>query len=346
MYHELRKRGTSGMRAPSFWWREAGLAAALLAPFATAYGAVAARRMRQPGRSLGIPVVCIGNLTLGGAGKTPTALTVGQILKHAGERPFFLTRGYGGRLARPVRVDPTRHDARQVGDEPLLLVRVAPTVVARDRVAGGEAARQDGASIVVMDDGFQNPSLAKHLAILVVDAARQIGNARVFPAGPLRAPLDAQLAHAHALVVIGEAGGAASVTVAAREKGLAIFHGRLAPDATVLSGLADRPVLAFAGIGDPGKFFTTLDAAGIAVPVRRGFPDHHRYTAAEAAALLREADARKLLLLTTEKDAARLAGDPAARALAERARALPVALLLDEEERFRRFVMERLKHAG
>src|SRR5262245_12302991 len=199
------------MRAPSFWWRDAGPAAALLTPLAAAYGAVAAWRMRQPGRDPGIPVVCVGNLTVGGAGKTPTALALGRLLQDAGERPVFLTRGYGGRLAGPVRVDPARHAARDVGDEPLLLARLADTIVARDRIAGAERARQDGATVVVMDDGFQNPSLAKHLALVVVDGARAIGNAGVFPAGPLRAPLAAQFARAHALIVVGEPGGAAAV---------------------------------------------------------------------------------------------------------------------------------------
>jgi tetraacyldisaccharide 4'-kinase len=332
------------MRAPSFWWREAGLAAALLTPFAALYGAVAARRMRQDGRNLGIPVVCVGNLTLGGAGKTPTALAIGRMLIEAGERPFFLTRGYGGQLAGPVRVEPGRHDARDVGDEPLLLARVAPTIVARDRVAGAEAARQADASIVVMDDGFQNPALAKDLALVVVDAARQTGNAKVFPAGPLRAPLDAQLACAHAVIVIGAASGAPSVTMAAPRE-LPVFHGRLMPEAGAVAALAGRQVLAFAGIGDPDKFFATLEAAGIAAPVRRGFDDHHRYTEAEATALLREADERMLVLVTTEKDAARLAGDSAVQTLAARTQTLPVSLMIDEEERFRGFLAERISAA-
>jgi tetraacyldisaccharide 4'-kinase len=316
----------------------------MLAPLAALYGAVAARRMAQPGREVGVPVLCIGNPTLGGAGKTPAALSVGRLLSAAGARPFFLTRGYGGALPGPVTVDIARHSAREVGDEPLLLARIAPTVVARDRVAGAEAAEAAGAGVIVMDDGFQNPSLVKQLAILVVDGRRGIGNARVFPAGPLRAPLAAQLARAHALVVIGEGTGGASVAAAGR--GLALFHGRLAPDPAALAALAGHRVLAFAGIGDPEKFFTTLDAAGIATPVKRSYPDHHRYSAAEAAALVEEAERRDLLLLTTEKDLARLAGDEAAIPLAARARALPVRLVLDEPERFGRFVREALTRRG
>src|SRR5262245_8233481 len=151
------------MREPSFWWRAPGVAARLLAPVAAVYGAVAGRRLAQPGRRAGVPVVCIGNLTVGGAGKTPTALAVARLLAAAGERPVFLSRGYGGKLAGPLTVDPARHDASQVGDEPLLLARVAPTVVARARVAGAERAVATGASVIVMDDGFQNPALMKNV---------------------------------------------------------------------------------------------------------------------------------------------------------------------------------------
>src|SRR5690348_2940661 len=166
------------MREPAFWWRKPGLAASLLAPLGALYGAVAARRMRRLGQRARAPVVCIGNLTVGGAGKTPTAIAAAQALREAGAKPAFLTRGYGGRLAGPVAVAPT-HDAADVGDEPLLLARVAPTVVARDRVAGAIAAVEAGADVIVMDDGFQNPALAKDLSLLVVDGRRGIGNGKV-----------------------------------------------------------------------------------------------------------------------------------------------------------------------
>jgi len=330
------------MRAPSFWWREADLAAAALAPLATLYGALASRRMQQPGERAGIPVLCIGNFTLGGAGKTPTAIAVGQFLKATGWEPFFLSRGYGGSLAGPVGVDPARHAAREVGDEPLLLARTAPTIVSRDRRAGAAAARAAGAGVVVMDDGFHNPDLIKDVTILVVDAARGIGNGRVFPAGPLRAPLELQLkqlqaARAHALVVIGEGAGGAAIEAAIRQA--PVFHARLVADTSALVRLAGASVLAFAGIGDPQKFFATLDAEGITAPVRRAYPDHHHYSRREVAALIAEAERRDLLLLTTEKDSARLAGDPAGAELAQRARALPVRLVLEDEEGFRRFVL-------
>ena len=319
------------MREPSFWWRDAGVASSLLAPAAMAYGAIAGRRLGAPGWRASVPVVCAGNLTVGGGGKTPTALAVARILALAGERPVFLTRGYGGRLAGPVRVDPARHRALDVGDEPLLLARVAPTIVARDRVAGARMAVDSDASVIVMDDGFQNPSLTKDLAILVVDA-RGIGNGRVVPAGPLRAPLEPQLARAAALLVVGA--GAPAVEKAARERGVAVFHGALEPDAGAVAALRGRKILAFAGIGDPEKFFATLAQAGIDAPVRRGFGDHHRYSAAEARALIRAAERDKLHLLTTEKDLARLQDDATVATLAERTRALPVTMKIDETDAF------------
>ena len=221
------------MREPAFWWREAGLAAGLLAPLAAVYGAVASARLRQSGARAAVPVICIGNLTVGGAGKTPLTLTLARLLQAAGDAPFLLSRGYGGRLAGPLQVDPVRHRAADVGDEPLLLARVAPAFVARDRVKGAQAAVAAGAGVIVMDDGFQNPSLQKSFSVLVVDARRGIGNGRVVPAGPLRAPLAAQLARADALVVVGTSNAGASVAAAAHGRGVQVFQAGLVPDAAV-----------------------------------------------------------------------------------------------------------------
>ena len=329
------------MREPSFWWGEASFASALLAPLAAIYGAVAQARLGGRGRRAGAPVVCIGNLTVGGAGKTPTALAVARMLAAAGERPVFLSRGYGGTLAGPVRVDPARHGAQDVGDEPLLLARTAPTIVARDRVKG--AAIAAGASVIVMDDGFHNPSLAKDFSVLVVDARRGIGNGRVIPAGPLRAPLYAQLTRAHALVVVGTSSRAAAVAAAARD--IPVLQARLRPDAAFIAGLGGARVLAFAGIGDPEKFFLTLADAGVALAARRSFPDHHRYTRAQAKALCEEAARAGLVLVTTEKDLARLGGADEAAELAAQARALPVTLAFEDEERFKSLLLERLATA-
>jgi tetraacyldisaccharide 4'-kinase len=327
------------VKAPSFWWEAPGTAAALLAPISVVYGSVAAARLRHTGERAGVPVLCVGNPTIGGSGKTPTALALARMLIDAGERPFLLSRGYGGRLAGPVRVDPQHHRADDVGDEPLVLARGAPTVIARDRVAGARMGKAGGASVIVLDDGFQNPSLAKDLSILVIDGRRGAGNGNVFPAGPLRAPLAAQFDRAQAVLIIGDGPAGAVTARDAEARGLTIFHGRLVPDAASLGALAGTRVLAFAGIGDPEKFFATLRDAAVDLIIARGFPDHHPFTAAEAAALVAEADRAGLTLVTTEKDFARLAHKRALAELAARSHVLPVTLEIEKEDRFRRFVL-------
>jgi tetraacyldisaccharide 4'-kinase len=314
------------IRAPGFWWREDPThAARLLAPAGLVYGALAARRMAREGAQAPCPVVCIGNFTLGGAGKTPTALAVAGLLGDLGRRPVFLSRGYGGRSPGPVRVEPERHGAAEVGDEPLLLARAAPAIVSRDRVAGARACREAGADVIVMDDGLQNPSLAKTLSIAVVDGAVGLGNGRVFPAGPLRAPAEAQWTRVHAALAIGEGAPGARVLAQARARGLPALRGRLVPDPAAAAGLRGRPVLAFAGIGRPDKFFASLREIGADLRETRAFPDHHAFTDAEAASLAAEATRRNLLLVTTEKDRVRL---PPALPVAT----LPVRLVLEEPE--------------
>jgi len=332
------------MREPAFWWGEGSLASALLAPLAALYGAVAQWRLGRGGRRAAAPVVCVGNLTVGGAGKTPTALALARMLAAAGERPMFLTRGYGGALAGPLLVDPARHRAREVGDEPLLLARTAPTIVARDRVKGAGIAGD--ASVIVMDDGFHNPSLFKDFSVLVVDGRRGTGNGRVIPAGPLRAPLEAQLGRAHALIVVGELGRAADSAERARGANIPVLQARLRPDADVIAWLRGRQVLAFAGIADPAKFFATLAEAGVVLAATRSFPDHHRYTRAEAVALCDDAQRAGLLLMTTEKDLARLSGEDQVKELAARVKALPVTLAFEDEEAMKSLLLERLAQAG
>lgn len=335
------------MREPAFWWRKAGLMAGLmaglLAPLAGLYGAVTARRMRRPGARVGVPVVCVGNFTLGGAGKTPTAIALSKMLSEAGERVFCLSRGYGGRLPGPKRVDAHGDFAAEVGDEALLLARAAPTIIARDRVAGAEAACAQGAGVIVMDDGLQNGALAKDFTLAVVDGPHGVGNGRVFPAGPLRVPLAAQMAACDAVLVVGDEAGAQDVVTAAGARGLPVWHGRLKPDLTAVADLHGRQVLAFAGIGHPDKFFATVSEAGIAIARRVAFADHHRFTAEQAAELMMEADEQGLSLITTEKDRARMAGDPLIEALAERTHVLPVSMAIEEVDEVRRAVLEKLR---
>lgn len=329
------------MREPGFWWRQPGLTSALLAPFGKAYGAIAEKRMDRAGTRAGVPVLCVGNFTLGGAGKTPTAMMLVEMLRAAGETPFCLTRGYGGSNTRPRLVDTDSDAASVVGDEALLLARVAPTVVARNRVLGAGLAKAKGAKIIVMDDGLQNASLAKDLSIAVIDGRRGIGNGFVFPAGPLRAPLAAQFKRCDALLMIGDDVRARDVI--AQAGALPVFHGRLVPQPIAVTALRGRKVLAFAGIGDTDKFFATIEEAGIAVGARRTFADHHRYSAEEAAELVMAAEHDGLTLLTTEKDHARMAGDPALAALAAQAQVLPVKLDVDEMEALRALVLGRLR---
>ena len=296
------------MREPAFWHRPRSLKSHLLQPLAALYGAVAARRMMRKGVDAGLPVICVGNYHVGGAGKTPTVLALTKLLREFGERPVVLSRGYGGRLKGPVMVDRARHLAADVGDEPLMMVRDVPVVVARDRRDGVALARSSGATVVLMDDGFQNPGIRKDAALVVIDSERGLGNGKVFPAGPLRAPLKAQLARTDALVVIG--GGRAADDVAAElaRRNKPELRARLKPDAEAVARLLGKPVFAFAGIGDPERFFRTLRASGIELARTRAFADHHMFSNEEIAAVAAEARREQQTLVTTEKDLARLHG--------------------------------------
>lgn len=305
------------MRTPAFWYRPPGLAAGLLTPLGALYGLAARRRMAGtvPHRA-GAPVVCVGNLVAGGAGKTPVGLAVAAALAARGVAVQLLTRGHGGRERGPLRVDPARHAAADVGDEALLLAAAGPCWVARDRAAGADAAVAAGAQTVVMDDGFQNPGLFKDLSLVVADGAVGFGNGRLIPAGPLRERVAAGLRRADALVVLGED----RAGVAAQAGGLPVLHARLEPSGDT-AGLRGRPVLAFAGIGRPEKFFATLESLGAALVERVPFADHHPYRPAEIRALLDRADALGALPVTTAKDAVRLPPD-----LRARVRVLPVTV--------------------
>jgi tetraacyldisaccharide 4'-kinase len=334
------------MHEPAFWHRPSSLTSRLLTPIAALYGAVAAQRLQRLGTDAGVPVICVGNYHVGGAGKTPTVLALVHLLRDLGERPCVLSRGYGGRLSGPLHVDAHRHAAADIGDEPLMMARHVPVVVARDRIAGASLARADGASVIVMDDGFQNPALRKDASIIVVDAHRGLGNGRVFPAGPLRAPLRPQLARTDALIVIGEGAAADAVAAAVTARGAIVQHAQLTPDAEAVSALRGRRVLAFAGIGDPARFFRTLHASGIEVAAAREFPDHHAFSASEIAGLAADAKQDALTLVTTEKDLARLRSDGQLAAFARDVVAFPVTLGFDDDAKLRQFVIERLKKTG
>jgi tetraacyldisaccharide 4'-kinase len=259
---------------------------------------------RRPSHTALGPVICIGNFTAGGGGKTPTAIAIASLLKSFGAKPAFLTRGYGGTSEGPVFVSKGQ-SAEAVGDEPLLLAEAAPTMVAADRVAGAKAIEATEADIIVMDDGFQNPSLAKDLSLVVVDATAGIGNGLIMPAGPLRAPLDQQIARSNALIVIGDGSKAAPLVAAFQAQGKPVLKARMVPrqDRRWLGVL---PVIGFAGIANPRKFYATLSQNGARLTGTRSFPDHHPYTERQAERLLRWAREWNAMLVTTEKDWVRL----------------------------------------
>ncbi len=330
--------------APRFWWRRRPSAASLaLLPAAALWSAVAGGRMRRPPTAhAGMPVICIGNFVVGGAGKTPTALAVAEIVKRLGCRPGFLTRGYGGRVTGAHLVDPGRDDAARVGDEALLLAAAGPVVVAPHRPDGVPLLAAAGADCIIMDDGFQNPSLAKDFSLVVVDGAVGIGNGAVMPAGPLRAPLGTQMVRADAVLIVGEGAAGDHVLRLAARAGRVVLRAALEPVAA--ADLGPGRFLAFAGIGRPEKFFASLTAAGIDVAARESFPDHHPFTDADAERLLNRAAAEGLRLVTTAKDHARLRGAAGARLrLAELATVFAVTMRFEDERGLERLIAQALR---
>ena len=315
------------MRPPEFWKAEvegrdaAVVLRALLTPVSWAYAAVAAHRMRTTtSRRAPAPVICVGNFTVGGAGKTPVTRAIRAKL---GQHAHTLSRGYGGRALGPLRVTPDM-DAAEVGDEPLLHARDGPAWVARDRYAGALAAAQAGAHVIIMDDGFQNPSLAKDLCIVAVDPAYGVGNGQVFPAGPLRECLRDGIARADAIVMLHNTWSEDTPEQPEWLSGFSnpVLHASLSPIGEAPKG----PLIAFAGLARPEKFFDTLGAVGADVEDVVPFSDHHLYSEDDMRFLAEMAEERGAQLITTEKDAARLAPNWRARVAV-----LPVAARFADE---------------
>lgn len=316
---------TPAFSAPAFWFApRPGLLALCLSPLGWLYGSICARRMARPGAAVAVPVICIGNFTIGGSGKTPMAVHMAMLLQARGFRPFFLSRGYGGQAQlSPVAVDGLRHTARQVGDEPLLLAQTAPVIVCADRLAGARAAMALGADCLIMDDGLQNPALAKSLSLAMVDGATGFGNGLCLPAGPLRAALADQWPHVMAVVITGEGAPGQAAERLALAAGRQVFRASLVPDPVVAASLLGRKCVAFAGIGRPEKFFATLEATGARIAARHAFPDHYAYRPRDIGMLQAQALDLGAMLVTTQKDLARTGPWPDAPAPIE----LPVRLV-------------------
>jgi tetraacyldisaccharide 4'-kinase len=292
----------------------------------------------QPYRSA-LPVICVGNLTAGGTGKTPFALSLAEELKRLGERPAFLTRGYGGHRAGPRWVDRDLDLAADVGDEALLLSRVAPTLIARDRAAGARAieAAAGAPSVIVMDDGLQNPTLAKDLTIALVDGNRGIGNGEVLPAGPLRASLAFQLSLVDAIIVNGvtqaEERSAESAGTWLKQQ----FPGPVLTATPCAVGdiawVKGAHLVAFGGIVNPSRFFKLLAQLGGHIAEELVFPDHHPFSEKDAERTIAVGARHEALLVTTEKDWVRLLGYGGLRGqLRDTSRILPIRLALDERD--------------
>lgn len=320
--------------APAFWHKPSWQGA-LLAPLSQLYWFVARRRVANVTPfKLSAFVICIGNNTVGGSGKTPTVLACAAILQEAGFKAAVISRGYQSTLGIDdvLRVDASRHTALDVGDEPLLIAQHLPCYVARKRLRAARAAIAEGAQVILMDDGMQNRALHKDLTIMVVDGGYGFGNGRMLPAGPCREPLRESLAKANAIVVMGEPSHpAAAALFHQHEK---VFQAHLKPQ----EALCQSRLLAFSGIGRPAKFFTMLRAMGGELVAEKSFPDHHLFKENELLEMLQQSVQQKAQLMTTEKDWLRLN-----ETWSEKVAFMPVKAQIERADDFAQMLLASIK---
>ncbi len=314
--------------APAFWWSKPGFNAWVLAPFSWVYGRVSAGKMQTASAARApLPVICVGNFTAGGSGKTPLALAVAKAAKAEGFKPGFITRGHGG-LVKQARLTGENDTAAIIGDEAMLLMRAAPVAVGVDRLAGAKLLAEAGCTIAIMDDGFQSRSIAIDHAMIAVDARRGIGNGFVMPSGPLRAPLHVQLPLADQIIVVGQGDAGDAVVRAASRAAKPVSRAAISP--RNIGKVKGKRVMAFAGIADPEKFYATLQSMGAVIVQTRSFPDHHVFADTELQSLID--DSGDLLLVTTEKDAVRISGQSALHVqMNERIVIVPVQITIQDD---------------
>ena len=330
--------------APPFWWEKPDWRAMLLSPLSAVYGAVAQRRMDNAKPDMiDLPVLCVGNLTVGGGGKTPSSVAIANAAKRMKLKPGVVSRGYGG-IGTGARIVDAEHDlARHVGDEPLLIAQHAPVAVSANRLAGARLLQEQGVNFIILDDGFQSMRLRSDFNLVVVDARRGIGNGHVIPGGPLRAPVLPQLRHADAVLRVGDGDAADAIIRQAAKAGKAIYVAATIPAKKMQ--LSGKRMLAFAGIADPEKFYDSVTRAGGVISLARNWPDHHFYADDELSELYNTAQAGDLIMVTTEKDAMRLRnGSQIARKVLETALVFKVEIAFDQPDAPQRIIEATLEN--
>ncbi|MDR1694492.1 MAG: tetraacyldisaccharide 4'-kinase [Lactobacillaceae bacterium] len=320
------------MRTPKFW-NNKGIISTFFLPLGFIYSSITSLRMKYiRGNKVNVPVICIGNLTAGGTGKTPVAISVAEILQESRLNPFFVSRGYGGKL-KSIPVDNKIHIAEDVGDEPLLLSKQARVIIDSDRYKAAKIAADIGANIIIMDDGFQNPYLRKNLSFVVVDGGFGFGNERPIPAGPMRENLDNGLKRADAVIIIGKD----TKHIAKRVGNIPVFKGTMKPALKTLKG---KKVIAFAGIGRPQKFYDTLQSLEAKLVETIDFPDHHNYTKEELEKIIHKSQGLNAKAYTTSKDFVKIPLE-----LRENFNVLEIEIDWENKEEFKSFILNHIKIA-